>query len=181
MPRGSIEMSGGPGVRTALDACNADGGRACPRDGAFRETTEGAIDDRLERAMKEAEERALMRSARPEAPNPARRRRVAAAEIQGTHALAIAMRTVVGAGEPGYLGVISIARHSHAFSRDEQELLEYLAGQAAVSIENASLHETVERQAVTDELTGLAIRGRSTRSSNARSSVPAGLRLRSAW
>jgi diguanylate cyclase (GGDEF)-like protein len=52
--------------------------------------------------------------------------------------------------------VISIARHSHAFSREEQELLDYLAGQAAVSIENASLHETVERQAVTDELTGLA-------------------------
>jgi diguanylate cyclase (GGDEF)-like protein len=63
---------------------------------------------------------------------------------------------VVGGGEPGYLGVISIARHSLAFSRDEQELLDYLAGQAAVSIENASLHETVERQAVTDELTGLA-------------------------
>ena len=39
---------------------------------------------------------------------------------------------------------------------EEEELLEYLAGQAVVSIENASLHETVERQAVTDELTGLA-------------------------
>ena len=42
------------------------------------------------------------------------------------------------------------------FTREEEELLEYLAGQAVVSIENASLHETVERQAVTDELTGLA-------------------------
>jgi diguanylate cyclase (GGDEF)-like protein len=40
--------------------------------------------------------------------------------------------------------------------RQEEELLEYLAGQAVVSIENAGLHETVERQAVTDELTGLA-------------------------
>ncbi len=71
-------------------------------------------------------------------------------------ALAIAMRNVVGAEEPGYLGVMAIARHSHAFSLEEQELIDYLAGQAAVSIENASLHETVERQAVTDELTGLA-------------------------
>jgi diguanylate cyclase (GGDEF)-like protein len=57
---------------------------------------------------------------------------------------------------PEYLGAISIARSGQAFSREEEELLEYLAGQAVVSIENASLHETVERQAVTDELTGLA-------------------------
>src|SRR5215208_6618008 len=47
-------------------------------------------------------------------------------------------------------------RHGEPFTREEEELLEYLAGQAVVSIENASLHETVERQAVTDELTGLA-------------------------
>jgi GGDEF domain-containing protein len=66
------------------------------------------------------------------------------------------MRTPVGAGQPGYLGVISVAGYSHAFSREEEELLDYLAGRAAISIEHASLHETVERQAVTDELTGLA-------------------------
>ena len=57
---------------------------------------------------------------------------------------------------PEYLGAISIARSGEPFTREEEELLEYLAGQAVVSIENASLHETVERQAVTDELTGLA-------------------------
>jgi HAMP domain-containing protein len=57
----------------------------------------------------------------------------------------------------------------------------FLAGQAAVSIENASLHEAVERQAVTDELTGLANTRRSTRSSNARSSAPAGSKVRLAW
>src|ERR671925_605183 len=51
---------------------------------------------------------------------------------------------------------ISIARHGAPFTREEEDLLEYLAGQAVVSIENASLHEAVERQAVTDELTGLA-------------------------
>ena len=37
----------------------------------------------------------------------------------------------------------------------ERELFGYLAGQAGVSIENADLHDTVKRQAVTDELTGL--------------------------
>jgi diguanylate cyclase (GGDEF)-like protein len=146
----------GLAVRTALDACSANAGRAYPRDGAFRETTEGPIGAGLEGAMEAAEERALHPAPSPAASNPAPRRRVAAAEVDGAHALAIAMRTVLGGGEPGYLGVISIARHSPAFSRDEQDLLDYPAGQAAVSIENASLHETVERQAVTDELTGLA-------------------------
>jgi len=52
--------------------------------------------------------------------------------------------------------VIALARESHPFSHREAELLAYLAGQAVVSIENADLHETVRRQSVTDELTGLA-------------------------
>ena len=64
-------------------------------------------------------------------------------------------RGVVGA-DPEYPGIISIARRRTKFTRPEEELLEYLGGQAVVSIENANLHETVERQAVTDELTGLA-------------------------
>ena len=66
------------------------------------------------------------------------------------------LRHVVG--PPEYLGALSIARRGRAFDRTEAELLEYLAGQAVVSIEKANLHETVERQAVTDELTGLANR-----------------------
>ena len=58
---------------------------------------------------------------------------------------------------PEYLGAISIARHGarvHAARR--RNCSSTWRGQAVVSIENASLHETVERQAVTDELTGLA-------------------------
>jgi len=72
----------------------------------------------------------------------------------GVHALSIGLRSLVDG--PEYLGAISIARHGVAFSREEEDLLEYLAGQAVISIENASLHEAVEREAVTDELTGLA-------------------------
>ena len=37
----------------------------------------------------------------------------------------------------------------------EHELFSYLTNQASVSVENVDLHETVQRQAVTDELTGL--------------------------
>ena len=53
------------------------------------------------------------------------------------------------------LGVLSVGRAGGAFSEADHDLLQYLAGQAAVSIENVALHETVQRQAVTDELTGL--------------------------
>jgi len=55
---------------------------------------------------------------------------------------------------------VSVARHGAPFGAGERELFHYLAGQAAVSIENVGLHETVERQAVTDELTGLFNRRR---------------------
>ena len=53
------------------------------------------------------------------------------------------------------LGVISIARPGRPFSQRQRELFEYLTNQAAISIENVDLHETIQRQAVTDELTGL--------------------------
>jgi len=39
-------------------------------------------------------------------------------------------------------------------------LFQYLASQASVSIENVDLHETVARESVTDELTGLSNRRR---------------------
>jgi GAF domain-containing protein len=83
-----------------------------------------------------------------------RTRRAVSAQAGAAHALSIGLGSLVDG--PEYLGAISIARHGERFTREEEELLEYLAGQAVVSIENASLHETVERQAVTDELTGLA-------------------------
>jgi diguanylate cyclase (GGDEF)-like protein len=53
-------------------------------------------------------------------------------------------------------GVIAIARPGEAFDEAEREMLRYLCGQAAVSVENIDLHELVSEQAVRDELTGLA-------------------------
>jgi diguanylate cyclase (GGDEF)-like protein len=53
------------------------------------------------------------------------------------------------------LGMLTVARMAQTFSDGERELFSYLAHQAGVSIENVDLHETVQRQAVTDELTGL--------------------------
>jgi diguanylate cyclase (GGDEF)-like protein len=46
------------------------------------------------------------------------------------------------------------------FTDDEVQLLRSLAGQAALALENIDLHLQVSRQAVTDELTGLANHGR---------------------
>src|SRR6201991_5133526 len=51
--------------------------------------------------------------------------------------------------------MLTVARASHGFSDPERELFTYLGQQDGVSIENVDLHDTVKRQAVTDELTGL--------------------------
>jgi diguanylate cyclase (GGDEF)-like protein len=46
------------------------------------------------------------------------------------------------------------------FRKDTRKLAEWLASQAAIALENARLHEIVQRQAITDELTGLVNRRR---------------------
>ena len=46
------------------------------------------------------------------------------------------------------------------FSDETKTLAEWLAAQAAVALENARLHDVVQRQAITDDLTGLVNRRR---------------------
>jgi diguanylate cyclase (GGDEF)-like protein len=46
------------------------------------------------------------------------------------------------------------------FSKETNDLAEWLASQAAVALENARLHDVVQRQAITDDLTGLVNRRR---------------------
>ena len=143
-------------VRTAVHACEAEAGRAQPVSAeAFSESSVGTDDPELDDAMRAAERRAagvrLVPKRRPSSKPP---RMATPASVGTVHSLAVPMLGLPGS--PEYLGVLSIARRRRQFSREEEELLQYLAGQAVVSIENARLHETVERQAVTDELTGLA-------------------------
>lgn len=63
-------------------------------------------------------------------------------------------------GPPRVIGMMAVARRGADFAPADRELFQYLAGQAGVSVENVGLHEMVERQAVTDELTSLANRRR---------------------
>ena len=161
--QGVVELA----VETAVLACEANAGRALPVEaGMFREARTGHVEDSLDSALEAAEREAfrvrpelgpeLLDSGEAAVAAPPQRGAIAAS-ADGACALAVPMRARLGAGSSAqYVGVISIARHGQAFKREEEEILEYLAGQAVVSIENADLHETVQRQAVTDELTGLS-------------------------
>jgi diguanylate cyclase (GGDEF)-like protein len=151
-------------VRQAVDACDAEVARALPvAHGAFTSREVGALTGELGQAIEAAERDvfAVHPDVGPELLGALegdeaekRTRRAVSAQVGNAHALSIGMRSLMDG--PEYLGAISIARRGAAFSREAEELLDYLAGQAVVSIENAALHETVGRQATTDELTGLA-------------------------
>lgn len=134
-------------VRTAVDAVAAQGGQAF-MDGRPL-TTVGAA-TRPAAAADEVE-RLVLRTGEP-----------SCAEVEGAHALAHPLRQGPAAGPEAdaIAGAISVWRVGRPFTNRERELFHYLAGQAAVSVENVGLHETVNRQAVTDELTGLSNRRR---------------------
>ena len=154
-------------VRTAVDACEADAGRAVPIDRRrLRSVHVGDQAPELSAALEAAERAAFdlsaesatdllnyLESTEEEPPPPSR---PVGAEIDGVHSLAVPLVARLGRRRSlEHVGVITIARRGRAFDEAETELFAYLAGQAAVSVENADLHETVQRQAVTDELTGL--------------------------
>jgi diguanylate cyclase (GGDEF)-like protein len=52
-------------------------------------------------------------------------------------------------------GVIAVWRRGRPFTGADRQLFDELVAQAALSLDNVALHETVQRQAVTDDLTGL--------------------------
>ena len=129
-------------VRTAVDAVGADCGRATARDGGDTALRQRAAAGELAgfgEAIQTAELLA-QESGRAE---------------ETTHDGRSAMAFPLSS-EPGEVSaLVSVARAGRPFSQRERELFNYLARQAAVSLENVDLHELVQRQAVTDELTGL--------------------------
>ncbi|UTI64756.1 diguanylate cyclase [Paraconexibacter antarcticus] len=141
-------------LRTAVDGSGAAGGRATirsrPEAQLHQVAQAGSLDD-LTAALRQAEAAVLESGASREV------------TVGGVTALAHPLRAVQQSeedGPPRITGIVSVARPGTPFRPSERELFHYLAGQASVSIENVGLHERVERQAVTDELTGLANRRR---------------------
>lgn len=136
-------------LQTAIDATESTWGRVAISDGPAGELTEVARDgsfDGASGALTQAEQAA--RSS-----EELGRAREGDAEV-----LTVALRPR-RRGSRAY-GLISVACRGREFTEDDAELLRSLAGQAALALENIALHEQVSRQAVTDELTGLANHGR---------------------
>jgi diguanylate cyclase (GGDEF)-like protein len=130
-------------VQTAVEGVGAAAGRASMRgqDNRLIEVARTGEPEAFRRALHAAEAAVIDAG------------QVAEIQLGGASALA----GPLGANEAGdqVIGIVSIARGDHAFTAAERELFAYLTNQASVSVENVDLHETVQRQAVTDELTGL--------------------------
>jgi diguanylate cyclase (GGDEF)-like protein len=123
-------------MRASVDALDADGGRASTSDGMRA----AAHDESACGAALEAAERRAASTHEP-----------AEAMVDGAWALA---RPIGRPDAPA--GVVSIARRSSPFGREERELLDHLCEQASIAAGHAERHAALRRQAVTDELTGLA-------------------------
>jgi diguanylate cyclase (GGDEF)-like protein len=130
-------------VQTAVDGVGADCGRAALRtgpQGRFEQVAGEGETERYRDAINAAEAAALDAE------------KVVETDVGELFALSHPLRAQDGGR---ILGMLSVARADQGFSDGERELFTYLSQQAGVSIENVDLHETVQRQAVTDELTGL--------------------------
>jgi diguanylate cyclase (GGDEF)-like protein len=130
-------------VQTAVEGVGAAAGRASMRgqDNRLIEVARTGEPESFRRALHAAEAAVIDAG------------QVTEIQLGGASALAAPL----GANEAGdqVIGIVSIARGDQAFTPAERELFAYLTNQASVSVENVDLHETVQRQAVTDELTGL--------------------------
>jgi diguanylate cyclase (GGDEF)-like protein len=136
-------------LKTAVDAVQGSGGRLSVRsaeDEPLAETArEGSLAG-LEDAVQRAEQAALDDGGFGEE------------QIADVSVAALTL----GSLEPHRRahGLITVARHGRSFGDDDREVLRSLAAEAALALENIELHFQVRRQAVTDELTGLANHGR---------------------
>jgi diguanylate cyclase (GGDEF)-like protein len=136
-------------VRAAVDGVDADAGRASVRP---------TLTDPLEQVAITGNAQGLSEAIRAAEANVLETGEPSDAQVDSVSALSHPLRR--DEHQSRVSGVVTVARRGHPFSDEQRELFHYLAGQAAVSIENVGLHETVERQAVTDELTGLFNRRR---------------------
>lgn len=135
-------------LRTAVDAVHAEFGRLSVRtdsEDPLAETVRVGSLDVVAARVYDAERAALRVGGLGEV------------SAEGVHIAAIAL----GPLEPEARahGLITVGRPERQFSDDDRDLLRSLASQATLALENVELHFQVQRQAITDELTGLANHG----------------------
>jgi diguanylate cyclase (GGDEF)-like protein len=134
-------------AETALAACEATSARVLLTGTRGVEAEAGErLEGELGAAVRATEEQALRDGTGAEA---ARGGAHAAAEPLGG----------LGGGRGGR-AVLAIGRAGAPFDSAQRDMLRYLAGQAAVSVENIELHELISEGAITDEVTGLSTRQR---------------------
>jgi diguanylate cyclase (GGDEF)-like protein len=136
-------------LKTAVDAVQASAGRLSVRAADDQPLTEAVREGSLAGVEEEilAAERAALGADR-----------VGAGGSDGSWVASVAMAPI----EPGgrTLGLITVVSRERELTTDDREVLRSLAAQATLALENVDLHLQVSRQAVTDELTGLANHGR---------------------
>jgi diguanylate cyclase (GGDEF)-like protein len=135
-------------LETAMDATDAERGRVSARqsaDDVLSETIHVGRLAGLEGPIYDAERRALTSDGVGEA-------------SQGEVYLATVALGAMAPGGPTH-GLITVCREGRRFTEDDLELLRSLAAQATLAMANVNLHFDVQRQAITDDLTGLATHG----------------------
>lgn len=136
-------------LKTVMDATEADHGRVSARASTVEPLAETMRIGRLaglETPILEAEHRALEGDGVGE---------VAEGDV---HLAAVALGAIMPGG-PTH-GLITVCREGRPFTEDDRELLRSLADRATLALDKVNLHLETRRQAVTDDLTGLASHGR---------------------
>ncbi len=136
-------------LNTAMDASEADRGRVSARASSVHPLTESERVGRLaglDAPIFEAERLALEGDG------------VGTASDGDVHVAAVALGAM-SAGGPTH-GLITVCRDERPFSEEDLELLRLLAARATLALANVNLHLETQRQAFTDDLTGLASYGR---------------------
>ncbi len=135
-------------LRTAVDAVQADcarlSARSTPEDSLAQAQLVGSLAG-LDQHVFEAERNALHGDGLGES------------QTDGANVASVALGTFEDTNR--VYGVITVGR-AHPFTDDDRDILRSLAAQTTLALENVELHYQVRRQAVTDELTGLANHGR---------------------
>ena len=130
-------------AETALSACDAAAATVVLMDRGRLEVAAGERDTGpLDGALRAAIEKTLESGE--------------TADVRTGGAVALAAPLTAHGEATSRNAAMAIARTGLPFDTAEREMLRYLGGQAAVSVENIDLHELVSEQAVRDELTGLA-------------------------